>query len=164
MKKAIKILSIIAIALSVLALLCEIALLFVFWEEVCSIHMAPESVIAEGAILPVGNTVYIVGCMVLAIVVYICSKSSKSIMGEIVSIIMLSIILPIVVSRLSFTQTKEIANTIDSYLLAAFTISRNTSALAHSLTSVAATLCYVVCGISISEKIHLKKITSTYPK
>lgn len=161
MKKTIAILSIIAIVLSVLALLWAVALLFGFWEQVCVfLYNAPETVIAEGPILPIGNTVYIVGGIVLVVVAYICSKSSKTIVGEIVSIVLLSIVLPIVTSRLSIAQTKEIASGLGTAsALAALNVAINISGFARSLMNVAAALCYVVCGISISEKMHLKKAT-----
>ena len=159
MKKTISILSIIAIVLSVLALLWAVALLFVFWEQVCIfLYNVSEEVIAEGPILPIGNTVYIVGGIVLIVFAYICSKSSKTIVGEIVSIVLLSIVLPIVTSRLSIAQTKEIASGLGTYsAVAALNIATNISGFARSLMNVAAALCYVACGISISEKMHLKK-------
>ena len=94
MKKPISILSIIAIVLSALSLFLATALLFAFWEQICIfVYNVPEEVIAEGPILPIGNTVYIVGVIVLIVVAYICSKSSKTIVGEIVSIVLLSIVL-----------------------------------------------------------------------
>lgn len=161
MKKTISILSIIAIVLSVLALLWAGALLFGFWEQVCIfLYNAPETVIAEGPILPIGNIVYIVGGIALIVVAYICSKSNKTIAGEIVSIVLLSIVLPIVTSRLSIAQTKEIASGLGTHsAVAALNVATNISGFARSLMNVAAALCYVVCGISISEKVHLKKAT-----
>lgn len=161
MKKTISILSIIAIVLSVLALLWAVALLFGFWEQVCIfLYDVSEEVIAEGPILPIGNTVYIVGGIVLIVFAYICSKSSKTIVGEIVSIVLLSIVLPIVTSLLSMAQAKEIASGLETYSAeAALIIANNISGLASSLMNITVVLCYVVCGISISEKVHLKKAT-----
>ena len=159
MKKAISILSIIAIVLSALALLWAVALLFGFWEQVCVfLYNAPESVIAEGPILPIGNIVYIVVGIALIVVAYICSKSNKTIVGEIVSIVLLSVILPIIASRLSIAQTKEIGSgSGTASALAALSVATQISGFARSLINVAAALCYVACGISISEKMHLKK-------
>lgn len=161
MKKPISTLSIIAIVLSALSLFWATAFLFTFWEQVCIfLYNVSEEVIAEGPILPIGNTVYIVGGIVLIVFAYICSKSSKTIVGEIVSIVLLSIVLPIVTSRLSMAQTKEIASGLGTYsAVAALNIATNISGFARSLMNVAAALCYVVCGISISEKVHLKKAT-----
>ena len=161
MKKTISILSIIAIVLSALALLWATALLFGFWEQVCVfLYNAPETVVAEGPILPIGNTVYIVGGIVLIVVSYICSKSSKTIVGEIVSVVLLSVVLPILTSRLSIAQTKDIASGLGTAsALAALNVATNISGFARSLMNVAAALCYVACGISISEKVYLKKAT-----
>ena len=159
MKKTISILSIIAIVLSALALLWATALLFGFWEQVCVfLYDAPETVVAEGPILPIGNTVYIIGGIVLIVIAYICSKSSKNIVGEIVSVVLLSVVLPILASRLSIAQTKEIGSGLGTvYAFAALNVSTQISGFARSLMNVAAALCYVVCGISISEKVRLKK-------
>ena len=161
MKKPISILSIIAIVLSVLALLWAVTLLFGFWEQVCVfLYNASETVIAEGPILPIGNTVYIIGGIMLVIFAYICSKSNKTIVGEVVSIVLLSIVLPIIASRLSIAQTKEVGSALGTAsALAALNVATSISGFAYSLMNVAAALCYVVCGISISEKVHLKKAT-----
>lgn len=157
MKKTISILSIIAIVLSALALLWATALLFGFWEQVCVfLYNAPETVVAEGPILPIGNTVYIVGGIVLIVVAYICSKSSKTIVGEIVSVVLLSVVLPILTSCLSIAQTSGLGT---ASALAALNVATNISGFARSLMNVAAALCYVACGISISEKVYLKKAT-----
>ncbi len=162
MKKPTSILSIIAIVLSALSLFWATALLFAFWEQVCIfLYHVSEEVIAEGPILPIGNTVYIVGGIVLIVVAYICSKSSKTIVGEIVSIVLLSIVLPVVTSRLSIAQTKEIASGLGtSSAVVAFNIATNISGFARSLMNVAASLCFVVCGMSISEKVIAKKTAS----
>ena len=159
MKKTISILSIIAIVLSVLALLWAVALLFGFWKQVCIfLYNAPETVIAEGPILPIGNIVYIVGGIALVVVAYICSKSNKTIAGEIVSIALLSIVLPVIASRLSIAQTKEIGSGLGTAsALASLNVATSISGFARSFMNVAAALCYVACGISISEKMHLKK-------
>lgn len=162
MKKPISILSIIAIVLSALSLFWATAFLFVFWEQVCVfLFNVSEEVIAEGPILPIGNTVYIVGGIVLIVVAYICSKYSKTIVGEIVSIVLLSIVLPIVSSCLSIAQTQGIASGSRTYFaVAALNIAINISGFARSLMNVAASLCFVVCGMSISQKAITKKIAS----
>ncbi len=158
-EKTISILSIIAIVLPALALLWATALLFGFWEQVCVfLYNAPETVVAEGPILPIGNTVYIVGGIVLIVVAYICSKSSKTIVGEIVSVVLLSVVLPILASSLSIAQT-NIAGRLGIAALTALNVATNISGFARSLMTVATALCYVACGISISKKVHLKKAT-----
>ena len=163
MKKPILILSIIAIVLAILSLLWATALLFGFWEQVCVfLYNVSAGVIAEGPILPIGNTVYMVGCTVLIVIAYICSKYSKTILGEIVSVVLLSIVLPIVTYRLSIAQMKEITSGFGTYtVVTALNIATNISGFARSLMNVAAALCFVVCGMSIAEKAIIKK---TAPK
>ena len=158
MKKPISILSIIAIGLSVLALLWSVVLLFGFWEQVCVfLFDMPEKVIDKGPILPIGNTVNMVSCIVLVVVAYICSKSSKTIAGEVITIILLSVVLPLVTSYLATSQNTELVAT--SYALSALNIANNICSFATRFTGVAKALCYVVCGMSIAEKIHAKRLT-----
>ena len=161
MKKTISILSIIAIVLSALALLWATALLFGFWEQVCVVlYDMPEEVIAAGPILPIGNVVYMVSCIALVVVAYICSKSSKTIAGEVISIIILSIVIPIVTSLLTVSQNAEIASDFRKYsAVTALSIANTICSFATRLTVVANALCYVVCGMSIAEKIHAKRLT-----
>lgn len=161
MEKTISILSIIAIILSVLALFWANTLLFVFWEQVCFFLNAPETIIAEGPILPIGNTAYMIGCLVLVVVAYICSRSRKTIVGEVASIVLLSIVLPTVTSCLSIFQTTVISSSLETYsALGALNIANDISGLARSFMNVAASLCFVVCGMSISEKVITKKTAS----
>ena len=164
MKKTISILSIIAIVLSVLSLLWAVVLLFVFWEPICMLlGYTYEEIIAEGPILPIGDAVYIVDGIALIVVTYICSIKSKTIVGEVVSAILLSIVFPIVTFCLSIVQTMAIAE-FSNTILSALNIAKQVSTFARGLMSVAVSLCFVVCGMSISKKVIAKRTASKESK
>lgn len=161
MKKPILILSIVAIAVAAVALLLGIAFLTVFWEPVCMLYVsAPEDVIAAGPIIPNGSIVYMVACLVIAVAACIFTKTSKTIVFEIIAIAFLSIIIPVLVWRLSMAQTVEIGQTMGAVKLTALSVANNISSFATKLMAVSEALCLVVCGMSISEKIITKKIAS----
>lgn len=94
----------------------------------------------------------------------ICAKSIKSIVLEILAIILLSVILPALAGYLSMAQTYVIGNTMGDVTIAAFGIANNAIVYARGLTDVSVALCLAVCGMSISEKILLKRGAPTAHK
>ena len=157
MKKAISILSIISVTIAGLSLLLAIVFLSVFWEPMCLRFSTLREVIEAGPIIPIGNMVYLVGCLAVTASVYACAKSSKGIAIEIVASLILGIVLPALVWDLNKTQTAEIGQTMEVYTLAALAAANSISNFACRLMNVAVSLFLVVCGMRISEKIILKK-------
>lgn len=157
MKKTISILSITSIALAVLSLLLAVGLLFIFWEPVCLLISAPEAVVDAGPIIPIGNMVYMVGCLIVAVLVCICAKSNRSVVLEIMAIVFLSVILPALAWRLSMAQTSQIGRTMGAATLTALSVATDVSGFARGLMDVSVALCLVACGMSISEKAFLIK-------
>lgn len=160
MKKTISILSIGSIVVAVVALLLGIAFLTVFWKPMCMHYVsAPENVIAAGPIIPIGNMVYMVACLLITVSICVLAKSNRTIVFEIIAIILLSAVLPVLVWRLSMSQTVEIGQTMGAVKLTALSVANNISSIATKLMAVSEALCLVVCGMSISDKVHSKKAT-----
>ena len=157
MKKAISILSIISVVLAVSSLLLAIGFLSVFWEPMCLRFSPSREMVEAGPIIPIGDMVYLVGCLVVAVIICVCTKSNKNIVIEIISIVLLGVVLPLLAWHISKEQTAEIAQNIEVYKLAALTAAKSMSNSARGLMNVSATLCLVVCGMGISEKVILKK-------
>ena len=161
MKKTISILSIVSIVVAAVSLLLAIGFLSVFWKPMCMLFSAPQEVVAAGPIIPTGKLVYMVGCLVVAPIICVCAKSNKTIVIEIISIILLSAVLPVLAWRLSMVQTYEIGYTMGAKALTVLSIADDITSFARGLMNISAALCLVVCGMSISEKVHTKKANSS---
>ena len=159
MKKAISILSIISIAIAAVALLLFISLMTVFWEPMCVLFNSPQNIIAMGPIIPNGTIVYIVGCVLIAITTFASTKSSRAIVLEVIAIVLLAVVIPVLNWHLSMAQTSVIGYTMGATALSALSIAKQMGSFASGLMAVSEALCLVVCGMSISEKVHSRKST-----
>ena len=157
MKKTISILSIIAIVLATIALLTGIISLTVFWKSSCQLYAAGNaSVIAAGPIFPLNGMTYIVGGLLVAILLSIFTKTSKSIVFEIIAIAVLAAVIPILMGLL-YTFQSLMMSQMGSTALLALTVSTTSFSTANSIMGIAETLCLVVCGMSIAQKVHAKE-------
>ena len=153
MKKAITILSIIAIAIAVIALLIGIGSLTLFWESSCELYAAGyASVIAAGPIVPANTMAYAIGVLAIAIVLVIFTRASKSIAVEIISIIVLVVTIPVLSGLLYSLQSVLLGQTVGAAGLLALTVATTSIASANGIMAVAEALCLVVCGMSIAQK------------
>lgn len=154
MKRTTTILSKISIIIAVLALLYASALLLIFWEQVCfTLYHLPEDIVAEGPMLPLGNTVSMIGSLILVLMVHYCSRSSKHMVGEVVAIVFSVVALPILASFLSVVQTAIVGSVADTQTtITALSVATSISDKARGMMDVASSLCLVVCGMSIAQK------------
>ena len=153
MKKAITVLSIIAIAIAVVSFLIGIGSLALSWESSCELYAAGDAgVIDAGPIIPAGNATYMIGCLLVAILVCIFTQSSKSIAIEIISIIILVATIPFLSSLLYGLQTTLIGQLLGTKALMALTVSTTITNFAYTSMGAAEALCLVVCGMSIAQK------------
>ena len=160
MKKTISILSIISIAIAAVALLLFISLMTVVWEPMCVLFNSPQDIIATGPIIPNGTMVYIVGCFLIAITAFVSTKSSRAIVLEVIAIVLLAVVIPLLDWRLSMAQTSVIGQ-MGAIALSTLSIAQQMGSFASGLMAVSEALCLVVCGMSISEKVHSKRVNSS---
>lgn len=160
MKKTISTLSILSIVVAAVSLLLAISFLSIFWEPMCVLLSAPQDIVTAGPMIPNGTMVYMVGCLLVAVAACVFTKSSRTIVFEITAIVLLSVVIPVLVWRLSIAQTAEIGQTMGAAKLAALSIANQIGSFASGLMTVSEALCFVVCGMSISEKVLTKKAAS----
>ena len=153
MKKAITILSIIAIAIAVIALLIGIGSLTLFWESSCELYAAGDaSVIAAGPIFPLNNIVSMIGGLMIAVLLCIFTRTGKSIALEIISIIALVIAIPTLTGFLYSIQSVLIGQIMGSAGMIAQTVASYSFSSAGGIMEFSEALCLVVCGMSIAQK------------
>ena len=95
--------------------------------------------------------------LAIAIAVCVFTKSRRMVVFEIIAIALLIIVVPALVWRLSIYQALEIGNTVRDYGLEVLGAANIICDSVTRLTDVSNVLCYVVCGMSISEKVYSKK-------
>ena len=152
MKKPILLLSFASCAIAAGAVVLLISFLTVFWEPMCFTFSGSQNIIATGPILPSGTMIYMVGCFFIAATACVFTNFSRSIVFEIIAIVLLAIVIPILEWSLSMAQTIEIAQTMGDVALAALSATRQIGNFASGLMAVSEALCLVVCGMSICKK------------
>ena len=158
MRKLTKILSITSIALSAATLLLFIASLTFLWNPMCLLISAPQQAAAAGPIAPIGNIISLVGSFLVALMVFARPTSERTISVELISIVLLSLILPILSKYLSTAQLSSIGRSILSYeQRTTYSVTITICNYVCSFTNFSSVLCFVVCGISIAEKVHARK-------
>ena len=150
MKKTTSVLSVITVALAAAALFLAVSGLTVFWKPVCGIFSASSETIEMGPVFPVGDMVYLVGCLVVAIIV--CAKPNGAVPLNVAAIVLQGAVLPAVTSVCTWAQTSAV-RPMGVETIQALTLARSICDLAGSLTEVAAALCLVVCGMRISARV-----------
>ena len=156
MKNTISVLAIIAVVLAVIALLTGIVSLTLFWESSCEIYAAANAqVIAAGPIFPLGNMIYVVGGLLIAILLSIFTQASKSFAFEIVAIVVFVAVLPFLGGILTPIQSYLIGQ-MGSAAMTAMSVSTTVFGSAVSIMRTAEALCLVACGMSIAKKVHAK--------
>lgn len=159
MRKSITVLTICSIVVAAVALLLGIIFVTVFWEPACRRYAAGEEVMAAGPIIPAGSMVYMVACLGITVAVCIFSKSSKTIVFEIIAIVLICAVLPVLVWCLPWVEALVVGHFMGEVQLAALSVASAIITFATRLMDVSGGLCLVVCGMSISDKVHSKKST-----
>ena len=159
MKKTILILSVISIVIAAVSMLLLISFLTAFWEPMCILFSAPQGIVEAGPIIPDGTMVYMVGCLLVTVAIGVFAKSNRAIVFEIIAIVLLSVVIPILVRRLSMTQTLVIGQTMGDAKPASLNVANQIGSFASRLMAVSEALCLVVCGMSITEKVIKKAVS-----
>ena len=157
MKKTIQTLSTISLAIAAFSMLMAVGFLTVLWEPLCSRFGYPSSAMEMGPILPLGVTASMAVGLASSLIVYLCAKEGTAIAGEIVSIILLSIVSPAAARILAYFQSILINKFNGSDAIVALTLTGNLINYAQGLMNISSALCLVVCGMSISEKLRQRK-------
>lgn len=156
MKKTIKIVSISSLAIAALSLLVFLGTLTVFWRPLCMQNGGFAEVVARGPVVPIAQVVAILGCCVLAILVFIFANTYRSVVGEIVAVAMLAVVIPALTWYLSERQAYEVGMQ-GTTVVVAYSVTNNISVYAGYIRTVANALCLLVCGMSISRKVCTRK-------
>lgn len=156
MKKTIQTLSTISLAIAAFSMLMTLGFLTVLWEPMSARFGYPASAIDLGPILPLGVTASMVGGLAVCLIVFFSVQSPRVFVGEIVSAVLVSIIIPGLTYILTYTQSLLLNNFQGSDAIIALSFTSNMINHANNIMNVATALCLVVCGMSISEKLRQK--------
>ena len=155
MKKTITIMSIIAAVIAFASLFLAIGGLVAFWKPMCAVFSYPQEVMDGGPVMPIGNLLYMIGCLVVATVA--CSRAGKAVAMDVLLIALLCVVVPGLAWIATTAQSYLIGYTAGTYEVIALAAANNVTGLARGLASVSASLSLVVCGMSIAEKVRMKK-------
>ena len=160
MKKTINILTIMSIVLSATTLLLFIAFVSVFWEQTCLLFSDSHELIEMGPTIPLAGTVSMVGRLLISIFIFAFRKTPKFIAIEIFSIVFLAAILPISSFFLSLIQNSIVSH--EGILeVFALNVTTNINQYASKFATLCPPICFIVCGMRLSEKIRLRKLSDT---
>ena len=154
MKKTITILSVVAAIIAFASLFLAIGGLVAFWKPMCSLFSYPQEVMDGGPVMPIGNLLYMIGCLVVATIA--CSRAGKAVAMDVLLIALLCVVVP-GLAWIAATVQSTVLGYSGTYEVIALGAANNVTGLARGLTSVSASLSLVVCGISIAEKVRMKK-------
>ena len=160
MKKAISVFSIISVVVAALSFTLFIGFLTVLWKPMCHIYVTSPDVVGAGPIIPMGTLIHMIGCLVVAIISCFFTKTNRVIVFEVIALALLILIIPVLTRSLTMVQSITVGQTMGEYYAAAFSIANQISTVPNALMAVAESLCLVVCGMSISEKLITKKYES----
>ena len=156
MKKTINILSIVSTVISAIAVLIAIMMLTFFWKPMSLIYCsATEDIIEAGPIIPIGNTLYILCCFTVGLIIVLSSRSKRFIAIEIVSMVLLGAVLPLATWILSLVQ-QSIVNYLGEVALIRLSVTNNVLVLSLNLVSFSRALLLVICGMRVVNKIRYK--------
>lgn len=158
MNKSVKILSIISIILSLIGVLLATAILTFLWEPVNILLNSPEVIAKATPIIPIGNMVYILGCVIISLVLLASYKSRKFIVIEILSIVFLSFVFPLLAYRLDMTQTIWVGHTMGDNSLAVLGTANSIMAIPIGFINLSVALSLITSGMRLIEKIMSNKI------
>ena len=147
--------SIISIITSTVSLLLAIVMLTILWRPIAAVFVSSLDIINNGAIFPIGSMVYILVCMVIAIILFFRKKVIKAIAVEILFTIMLGFVLPSLTSLLAAVQQSFI-NASSTFFVTIFTISNRVMSPVLMIVDISFYLSLAVCGMLIAYKIHCK--------
>lgn len=157
MNKSVKILSIISIILSLIGVLLATATLTFLWEPVNILLNSPEVISKATPIIPIGNMVYILGCVIISLVLLASYKSRKFIVIEILSIVFLSFLLPCLTYRLELNQTMLVGHTLGSNSIAILGTANSIMAIPVGFVNLSVALSLITSGMRIIEKVISNK-------
>ena len=155
MKKTINVLSIVSTVISAIALLIAIVMLTFFWKPMSLIYSSSTDIIESGPIIPIGNTLYILGCLIVSIIIVLSSKAKRVIAIEIVAMVLLCAVLPLATWILSLVQQSNV-NYLGVVAAARLLITNKVLALPVNLVSFSRMLLLVICGMRVVDKIRCK--------
>lgn len=155
--KPIKILSIIAVIVSVSSFLMSIAVLTVLWQPMAFSNVSSMDIIKDGPILPIGTVVSIMGSLIISIYLFVSFKSRRFMVVEIILVIFMGVILPTLAPLANLLQQIYI-NSIGTNSIIRLIISKNVLDLPTITMGWTTILCWVICGMRISYKTSYKKI------
>ena len=156
MNKTIKILSIISLTFAILGILLSVAVLTVWWKPMAGLFVSPGSGLEVSPIPSVGDILYMLGSLVIAIILCATPSQKGVIVPEIIFIVLLTMVYPVLTWYLNFIQQNYVARFVVKYLTY-FVTTNQVLTLPGALVKFASALCLVVCAMRIVYKTYCKK-------
>lgn len=160
MSKSIKILSIISVIFSCVGILIAIAILTFLWEPINILFNSPDVITEANPIIPIGTMMHIVSSIIVAIVLLVSCKSKKLILIEILSIVFLSMVLPVMIYRIDMTQTIFVGHTMGNNALSVMNVGNSYMVFSLGFVNLSISLCLITSGMRIAEKVIENKNNS----
>lgn len=155
MKKPIAIISTTSMIISFVSVFLTLLFLTALWEPMGSLFYSSPDVLRQGPVIPIGNMLYIFGCLTVAVILFATRKSRRFFAIEIISMVFLIAFLPVFTSLLeTFQQNTLSAMGINAVLRLNIT-SRVLTVPAY-LMNVSSALCLLSCGMRIANKVCSK--------
>ena len=155
MKKLLTSLSVISLLFIGFSLLLAVVLLMFFWEPTCVMYSFSAELIAIGPIIPIGTILRVVLYSTVALILLLTVKSQNSMVVEIISILVLSIFVPVSVYRLSIVQSASLSASTQQF--ACLSLTSNILTYPLLILDLSSYLCLVVCGMRIAKKFSIQR-------
>lgn len=157
MNKTIKILSIISLTFAILGILLSVAVLTVWWKPMAGLFVSPGSGLEVSPIPSVGDILYMLGSLVIAIILCATPNQKGVIVPEIIFIVLLTMVYPVLTWYLNFIQQNYLAASLGVNYLASISTTRNILSFTGALVKLASVWSLVICGMRIVCKVYCKK-------
>lgn len=153
MKKAIRILSFISVAIMTLSCIALLACILL-QDSLCQMFFGISGqIIAENPAIPVGALVYGLGNLAAAVVLFFyADKQNTGLLPEIACAVTTGIVLPFLQGLLNNVQTSLAASLHSSDAVIALSSVNSLCDLALSYVGIAVSVMLVICGLSIAIK------------
>ena len=155
MHKSTKILSVISMIISCIAIFIAVAFLTFLWEPMCLLLYSGFA-IENGPIIPIGTAVRMLGYLFISVILLATCKVKRFVAIEIIAIIA-GLVLPFFSSYIVTVQNVMLGRFIGSEGLAAFSITNNLLNLPLGIMSLSLTINMITSGMRLAEKTYLRK-------
>ena len=157
MKKTIKVLSVISLVCSCMALVLALAFTSFLWRPLGSSFASSQEVINAGPRIPIGNMISIFGYLVVSLLLLITAKVRRVIAIEIIAIVLLCVVLPPAIYLSGMYQNIFVGRAYGSLALASLASTSSMFAVPTAFSGISFQLSLITSGMRIADKVHNRK-------